>query len=53
MCLGIPGQIVEFVDDVNDIAKFRYLHGVPPGRIDFSHIWLPISRPAGTLTHAK
>jgi hydrogenase expression/formation protein HypC len=21
MCLGIPGQIVEFVDDVNDIAK--------------------------------
>ena len=21
MCLGIPGQIVEFVDDANDIAK--------------------------------
>jgi len=21
MCLGIPGQIVEFVDEVNDIAK--------------------------------
>jgi len=21
MCLGIPGQIVEFLDDVNDIAK--------------------------------
>lgn len=21
MCLGIPGQIVEFVDDPNDIAK--------------------------------
>ena len=21
MCLGIPGQIVEFVDDENDIAK--------------------------------
>jgi hydrogenase expression/formation protein HypC len=21
MCLGIPGQIVEFMDDVNDIAK--------------------------------
>lgn len=21
MCLGIPGQIIEFVDEVNDIAK--------------------------------
>ncbi len=21
MCLGIPGQIIEFVDDVNNIAK--------------------------------
>ncbi len=21
MCLGIPGQVVEFVDDANDIAK--------------------------------
>ena len=21
MCLGIPGQVIEFVDDANDIAK--------------------------------
>ena len=25
MCLGIPGQIVEFVDDANHIAKVKVL----------------------------